>query len=89
MAKQSNQLDHANDMAFTSLNYKLLLGGIGIIILGFLLMSGGGSGDPEVFLEEEIFSPRRITVAPIVTLIGYVFVVFAIMKRTRGEQVRP
>lgn len=72
-------------MAFTATNYKLFLAGIGIIIIGFLLMSGGGSGDPNVF-SEEIFSARRITVAPIVTLLGYIFVVYAIMKRPRNER---
>ena len=68
-------------MAFTRLNYRLLLIGIGIVILGYILMAGGGSGDPEVFNAQEIFSPRRITVAPIVCLIGYLFVVYAIMKK--------
>ncbi len=89
MARQPQQNETGNDMPFTALNYKLLLAGIGIIILGFILMSGGGSGDPNVFNESEIFSPRRITVAPIVTLIGYVFVVYAVMKRTGGEELRP
>lgn len=70
-------------LAFEPLNYKLLLIGIGIVILGFLLMSGGGSGDPEVFNAEEIFSARRITVAPIVCLIGYAFVIYAIMRKPR------
>ncbi|MEO7082641.1 MAG: DUF3098 domain-containing protein [Flavobacteriales bacterium] len=70
-------------LAFEPLNYKLLLIGIGIVILGFLLMSGGGSGDPEVFNAEEIFSARRITVAPIVCLIGYSFVIYAIMRKPR------
>ncbi len=72
-------------MAFTATNYKLLIAGIGIIILGFILMSGGGSGDPNVF-SDEIFSARRITVAPIVALVGYIFVVYAIMKRPTSEQ---
>jgi hypothetical protein len=81
------QQNAANDLAFTAGNYKLLLAGIGIIIVGFLLMSGGGSGDPEEF-NPDIFSPRRITVAPIVTLIGYMFVVYAIMKRTDREEPR-
>ena len=73
-------------LAFNSTNYKLLLIGIGIIILGFLLMSGGGSGDPEVFDAKEIFSPRRITVAPIVCLIGYIFVIYAIMRKPRATE---
>ncbi len=74
-----------NELAFTRTNYRLLLIGIGIVIIGFMLMAGGGSGDPEVFDQSEIFSARRITVAPIVCLIGYLFVVYAIMKKTRVE----
>ena len=81
MASNTNEA-----MAFDRTNYKLLLIGIGIIILGFILMSGGGSGDPEVFDAKEIFSPRRITVAPIVCLIGYVFVIYAIMRKPREAQ---
>jgi hypothetical protein len=77
--------DHTNDLAFTATNYRLLLIGIGIVILGFILMSGGGSGDPEVFNENEIFHWRRITLAPIVVLAGYIFIAYAIMKRTGDE----
>ena len=73
-------------MAFDSTNYKMLLIGIGIVILGSILMRGGGSGDPEVFDAKEIFSARRITVAPIVCLIGYVFVIYAIMRKSRAEE---
>ncbi|MBK7383574.1 MAG: DUF3098 domain-containing protein [Flavobacteriales bacterium] len=73
--------DHFEDMAFTAINYKLMLIGLAIVVVGYVLMSGGGSGDPNVFDESEIFSPRRITAAPIITLIGYLFVVYAIMKR--------
>jgi hypothetical protein len=81
MAKNSNW----NDMPFTATNYKLLLIGVAIVAVGFILMSGGGSGDPNVFDKDSIFHDRRITVAPIVTLAGYLFIVYAIMKRT-GEE---
>lgn len=74
------------DMAFTATNYKLLLIGLGIVVVGFVLMSGGGNGDPNAFDAEEIFSKRRITVAPIVCLIGYMFVVYAILKKTGGTE---
>ena len=74
--------DLNNDMAFTATNYRLLLIGIGIVVLGFLLMTGGGNGDPNAFDEAEIFSKRRITVAPIVVVVGYIFVAFAILKKT-------
>lgn len=74
-----------DELAFEPLNYKLLLIGIGIVILGFILMSGGGSGDPNVFNEAELFSARRITIAPITCLIGYVFIIYAIMRKPRTE----
>ena len=74
------------DMAFTATNYKLLLIGLAIVVVGFMLMAGGGNGDPNSFNEADIFSPRRITVAPIVTLIGYLFVVYAILKKTGGSE---
>ena len=69
-------------MAFTATNYRLLLIGMGITTLGYVLMSGGGNGDPNAFDAAEVFSARRITVAPIVVLIGYLFVVYAILKKT-------
>ncbi|MCO6482186.1 MAG: DUF3098 domain-containing protein [Flavobacteriales bacterium] len=72
-----------DELAFEPLNYKLLLIGIGIVILGFILMSGGGSGDPNVFNEAELFSSRRITIAPITCLVGYVFIIYAIMRKPR------
>ena len=73
-------------LAFDGMNYKLLLIGIGIVVLGFILMSGGGTGDPEVFDAKEIFSARRITVAPIVCLIGYIFVIYAIMRKPQETE---
>jgi hypothetical protein len=82
MAKNSNW----NDMPFTATNYKLFGVGLAVIAIGFMLMSGGGSGDPNVFDEASIFSARRITVAPIVVLVGYLFIVYAILKRTRDDE---
>ena len=73
-----------NDMPFTAKNYKLLLIGLGILVLGYILMSGGGNGDPNAFDAAELFSARRITLAPIVVLVGYAFVAYAILKKT-GE----
>ncbi len=63
-------------------NYKLMLIGFGIIILGFVLMAGGGSSYPNVF-NYNIFSFRRITLAPIVVLFGFAFVGYAIMKKSK------
>jgi membrane-bound ClpP family serine protease len=67
------------DFPFARENYKLLIIGIAIIITGFILMIGGGSDDPNVF-NPEIFSFRRITLAPLVALFGFIFIIYAIMK---------
>lgn len=66
---------------FKKQNYILLLIGMAIVILGFILMTGGGSDDPNEF-SEEIFSFRRITLAPLVVLAGYAFIMYAIMKKS-------
>lgn len=78
--------DLNNDLAFTTTNYRLLLIGLAVVVIGFLLMTGGGNGDPNAFDEAEIFSARRITVAPIVVLAGYLFVVYAILKKGKADQ---
>jgi len=63
-------------------NYKLMAIGFAIIIIGFILMAGGRSDDPKVF-SEDIFSFRRITVAPLIVLAGFIFEIYAIMKRPK------
>ena len=65
-------------------SYKMILIGFGIIILGFILMMGGGSDSPAEF-NYDIFSFRRITLAPIVVLIGFGFVFWAIMRKPKKE----
>ena len=65
---------------FSRKNYLVLLVGILLIGIGYLLMIGGGSDDPNVF-NPEIFSFRRITLAPMVCLAGFVTIIFAIMWR--------
>ncbi len=61
-------------------NYVLLAIGFIIILIGFFLMIGGKSGNPNEF-SEEIFSFRRITLAPVIILFGFAFEVWAIMKK--------
>ncbi|MFI3304973.1 MAG: DUF3098 domain-containing protein [Rikenellaceae bacterium] len=67
-------------LPLTAKNYKLLLIGFVIIVVGFILMSGGEAASPEGF-NDNIFSWRRITLAPIVVVGGFVFEIYAIMKR--------
>jgi len=65
-------------------NYKLMAIGFAIIVVGFILMAGGGSDDPNVF-SEDIFSFRRLTIAPIVLLAGFIFEIYAIMKKPKTD----
>jgi membrane-bound ClpP family serine protease len=65
-------------------NYKLMIIGVAIIVLGFLLMLGGGSDDPKVF-SPAIFSFRRITLAPMLVLAGLLFEIYAIMKKPKED----
>ena len=67
-------------------NYVLLVIGFAIIVLGFILMIGGKSDDPTIFNEDEIFSFRRITLAPIVVLAGFIFEIWAIMKKPKSTE---
>lgn len=69
------------DFLFEKVNYKFLLIGIGVIVLGFILMSGGGSEDPKVFNEDTLFSFRRIRLAPTVVLIGFGITIYAIFRK--------
>jgi hypothetical protein len=68
------------DFAFGKINYIYMLAGIVFIIVGFMLMAGGRSSDPSVF-NPEIFSFRRITLAPIIVMIGFAIEIFAIVKK--------
>jgi hypothetical protein len=70
--------------AFGRQNYRLLFIGLAFIVVGFLLMIGGGSDDPNVF-RDDIFDFRRLTLAPILVLTGYVIEIFAIMKKPAQE----
>jgi hypothetical protein len=74
------------DFALGKENFKYLIIGALIIIVGFLLMMGGGSNDPNVFNTSEIFSPRRIILAPIVVMFGFAFEIWAIMKKPKDIQ---
>jgi len=78
VTKQAN----VGQFAFGKENYRLMLIGLALIVVGFLLMVGGGSDDPSRF-NPEIFSFRRITLAPILILAGYGVEIFAIMKKPK------
>jgi len=70
------------DFAFGKENYILMLIGFVVLVIGYLLMIGGGSDDPNVF-NYDLFSPRRMVVAPLVLLAGFAIEFVAIMKRPK------
>lgn len=67
-------------LLFGKRNYKFMLIGIFFITLGFILMSGGGSEDPNIF-NEEIYSFRRIRLAPMLVILGFIIEVYAILTK--------
>lgn len=78
----SSKNEQKQEFLFEKVNYKILLIGLGIIALGFILMSGGGSDDPKVF-SEDIFNFRRIRLAPTVVLAGFGVVIYSILKNPK------
>lgn len=74
--------EHKPDFLFEKANYTVLLIGIAVIALGFILMAGGGSDDPKVF-NEDVFSFRRIRLAPTVVLIGFGITIYSIFKKSK------
>ena len=75
-----------DNFAFDKKNYILLAVGMVIIVVGLILMSGAGSA--EGVFNPEIFSVRRIRVAPLVSLVGFVFMMYAIMHKPSASDKR-
>jgi len=81
--KDKNTVSEENNVfVFGKENYKFLFIGLGLILLGFILMMGGGSESPDVF-NEGIFNTQRLTIAPILILAGFGVEIYAIMKRNK------
>ncbi|WP_109302303.1 DUF3098 domain-containing protein [Aquimarina sp. AU474] len=79
MKKQSNKnMPPKPDFVFRKKNYIMMAIGIAVIALGFILMAGGGSDDPNVF-NPEIYNFRRIRLAPAIVLIGFGIEIYAIL----------
>ena len=79
--KQQKQ-NSKGEFLFGKKNNIIMLIGIAFIILGFALMAGGGSDDPEVF-NEAIYNFRRIRLAPTLVLIGLAIEIYAIMAKSK------
>ncbi|RUA10839.1 MAG: DUF3098 domain-containing protein [Flavobacteriia bacterium] len=83
MAKKNQKQE--GEFLFGRKNYKIMIIGIIIILIGFALMAGGGSDDPNVF-NEEIYNFRRIRLAPTVVLIGFAIEIYAIFANPKNKQ---
>jgi hypothetical protein len=71
---------------FDKSNYMWMIGGIVLILIGFMLIAGGKSADPHQFNYEELYSFRRITLAPVLIMIGFALEIYAIMKKPVEEK---
>jgi membrane-bound ClpP family serine protease len=71
------------NLAFDRINYILLVVGMAVVVLGFILMSGAGS--TESAYNPDIFSARRIKVAPVICLIGFVSMIYAVMRKPKEK----
>lgn len=83
--KKRKEAAKVNSFVFEKKNYSFMLIGLAFIALGFILMAGGGSDDPNVF-NPEIYNWRRIRLAPALVLIGFGFEVYAILLNPRKEK---
>jgi len=83
MAKNKKQANSQGEFLFGKRNYILMLIGVVIIALGFILMAGGGSEDPEVF-NEEIYNFRRIRLAPTLVILGFIVEIYAILSKPKS-----
>ncbi len=74
-----------NTQLFNKDNYMWMIIGVVLLALGFFLMAGGKSPDPNVFNDADVYSPMRITVAPILVIAGFLVEIYAIMKKSKAE----
>lgn len=71
------------NILFTKENYKWMVIGLIVMAIGFFLMAGGKNVNPSVFNDKDVYSPMRITIAPILIVAGLVMEIFAIMKKPK------
>lgn len=85
MVKETNKKTViVNTPIFGKENYMWMLGGLVVLAIGFFLMAGGKSADPNVFNDKEVYSTTRITIAPFLIVVGFIIEIVAIMKKPKG-----
>jgi len=84
MSKQQQPTDHKKYFIFEKKNYLFMFIGLAVIALGFILMAGGGSNDPNTF-NPDIYSFQRIRLAPTLVLLGFAIEVYAILLNPKNK----
>jgi cytochrome bd-type quinol oxidase subunit 2 len=84
MATKTKNEAVAKQSLFSKENYIIMLAGLIILAIGFFLMAGGKSADPKNFDPKEVYSTTRITIAPILIIIGFIIEIVAIMKKSKN-----
>lgn len=84
MSNKSKNETLAKQSLFSKDNYLIMLIGLIVLAIGFFLMAGGKSADPKKFDPNEVYSTTRITIAPILIIIGFAIEIIAIMKKSKS-----
>lgn len=84
-APAQKQTTQSQDFLFDKSNYIWMLAGVILVVIGFMLMSGGKNEDPTKFNYDEIYSTARVTIAPLMILIGFAVEIYAIMKKPAAK----
>jgi len=79
-------MEHKDKFIFNRSNYIYLIIGVVLNVIGFLLMIGGAAENLNDFNEDELFSSVRITISPIIILIGYAVIIYSIMKKPKPSE---
>ena len=79
----TNTKEIVSNTLFGKENYKWMIIGVVVMAIGFFLMAGGKSSDPNVFRDKDVYSTTRITIAPILIIAGLIIEIFAIMKKPK------
>jgi hypothetical protein len=85
-SKKGAEQNASANFALSNQNYKLIAIGFGLMVIGYMLMVGGGSKNPEVFNGDALFSFRRITLSTLFIVGGFLFEIYAIMKKPKEEK---
>lgn len=84
--EQQGKVVNRKHLAFDKMNFILLGIGMAVVIIGFILMSGSGSA--EGTFDPDIFSARRIKIAPVVCFLGFIFMIYAVIRKPKDKEAK-